>query len=34
VAALLAGIDDPVGQGVLALIERECADERCAREDA
>lgn len=34
VAAFLAGIDDPVGEGVLALVERECADDRCAREDA
>jgi hypothetical protein len=29
VAAFLAGIDDPVGQGVLADLARECDDRRC-----
>jgi len=33
-AARLAGIDDPVGEGALAGLEPECADERCARGDA
>lgn len=30
VALALIGIGDPVGMGVLAGVERECADERCA----
>lgn len=29
VAAYLAGIDDPVGEGVLACLVRECAEDRC-----
>lgn len=29
VASALAGIDDPVGEGVLAAVVRECADQRC-----
>lgn len=31
VAYALVGIADPVGSGVLGKIERECADDRCAR---
>jgi hypothetical protein len=31
VAALLAGIDDPVGEGVLAQVRRECSDDLCRR---
>lgn len=30
VAAFLAGIADPVGEGVLATLVRECGDDRCA----
>lgn len=30
-AAFLAGIDDPVGEGVLAGLARECDDDRCGR---
>lgn len=30
VALALGGIEDPVGLGVLAEIERECTDDRCA----
>jgi hypothetical protein len=29
-AAYLAGIDDPVGEGVLVGLNRECTDDRCA----
>lgn len=29
-AAYLAGIDDPVGEGALSFLVRECADDRCA----
>jgi len=32
VAARLAGLDDPVGEGVLAVIETECDDARCMRD--
>lgn len=31
VAARLAGIADPVGEGVLAQVRRECADDLCRR---
>jgi hypothetical protein len=33
VAAFLAGIDDPVGEGVLAGCARECSDDRCGKEE-
>jgi hypothetical protein len=29
-AARMVGLDDPVGEGVLEELERECPDERCA----
>ncbi|HSQ22078.1 MAG TPA: DUF501 domain-containing protein [Coriobacteriia bacterium] len=32
VAGALAGIDDPIGVGILATIVRECDDDRCGRE--
>ena len=32
VAAALAGLDDPVGAGVLAGVVRECSDDRCRRD--
>ena len=32
VAAFLAGIDDPVGAGVLDAVVRECTDDRCGSE--
>ena len=32
VAAFLAGVDDPVGAGVLAAVVRECDDDRCGSE--
>jgi hypothetical protein len=32
VAARLAGIDDPVGEGALASLVRECDDDRCGRD--
>ena len=34
VAAALAGLDDPVGRGVLEGVDAECADERCRRWDS
>ena len=33
VAAFLAGIDDPVGEGVLADLAQECDDDRCGKEE-
>lgn len=32
VAAALAGLDDPVGAGVLTGVVRECTDDRCRRD--
>ena len=33
VAAALAGIADPVGEGTLAAVERECSDRRCGEDE-